>query len=97
MIFAPLTYNSERSAIGFPCLRYTADMKSVVDDHREDERCAQAAMTANERVALALELGDQDLEIFRRARGLSEEQALCDLRRYRQAGRVPCSFFEVER
>jgi len=97
VIFAPLTYNSERSAIGFPCLRYTADMKSVVDDHREDERRAQAAMTASERVALALELGDQDLEIFRRARGLSEEQALCDLRRYRQAGRVPCSFFEVER
>jgi len=71
-------------------------MESVVDDHREEDRRAQAAMTVSERVALALDLGDQDLEIFRRAHGLSEDEAFRLLRRHRQAGRVPCSFFEVE-
>ena len=71
-------------------------MESVVDDHREEDRRAQAAMTVSERVALALDLGDQDLEIFRRAHGLSEDEAFLQLRRHRQAGRVPCSFFEVE-
>ena len=53
-------------------------------------------MSASERVALALELGDQDLEIFRLAHGLSANEALRELRRRRQAGRVPCSFFEAE-
>ena len=71
-------------------------MESVVDDHREEDRRAQAAMTVSERVALALDLGDQDLEIFRRAHGLSEDEAFRQLRRHRQAGRVSCSFFEVE-
>jgi len=71
-------------------------MESVVDDHREEDRRAQAAMTVSERVALALDLGDQDLEIFRRAHGLSEDEAFRQLRHHRQAGRVPCSFFEVE-
>ena len=71
-------------------------MESVVDDHREEDRRAQAAMTVSERVALALDLGDQDLEIFRRAHGLSEDEAFRQLSRHRQAGRVPCSFFEVE-
>lgn len=53
-------------------------------------------MSASERVELALELGDQDLEIFRLAHGLSEGEAIRELRRRRQAGRVPCSFFEAE-
>jgi len=71
-------------------------MRSVKDQLREADRRAQAAMSAAERVTLALELGDQDLEIFRLARGLSEEEALHELRRRRQAGRAPCSFFEAE-
>ena len=53
-------------------------------------------MTAEDRVSLALELGDQDLEVFRQAHGLTEDEASRRLRLYRQAGRVPCSFFEAE-
>jgi hypothetical protein len=71
-------------------------MKSVVQDHREEDRRALAEMTAAERVALALELGDQDLEIFRRAHGLTKDEALRELRRRRQVGRTSCSFFETD-
>jgi hypothetical protein len=67
-----------------------------MDQLREDDRRTQAAMSAAERVTLALELGDQDLKIFRLARGLSEEEALHEIRRRRQVGRAPCSFFEAE-
>jgi hypothetical protein len=71
-------------------------MRSVTDQLRENDRDAQADMTAAERVALALELGDQDLEVFRQAHGLTQEEAFHRLRRHRQAGRVPCSFFVAE-
>jgi hypothetical protein len=39
-------------------------------------------------------LGDHDREIFRRANGLRDEDALRELRHRRQLGRAPCSFFE---
>ncbi len=71
-------------------------MKSVADRHRKDDAAALAILSPAERVALALDLGDQDREIFRNAAGLSEEAALRELRRRRQTGRVPCSFFEDE-
>jgi len=71
-------------------------MRSVTDQLRERDRQAQAEMTAEDRVSLALELGDQDLEVFRQAHGLTEDEASRRLRLYRQAGRVPCSFFEAE-
>ena len=71
-------------------------MKSVADTLREDRARDEAATTAADRVALALELGDQDLEIFRHVAGLSGDDARCELRRRRQAGRVRCSFFEDE-
>lgn len=69
-------------------------MKSVADTHRVERASDEAALTVAERVALALELGDQDREIFRLSAGLSEEAALRELRRRRHIGRVPCSFFE---
>ncbi len=69
-------------------------MKSIADTLRAERAHDEAAMSASERVALALELGDHDMEIFRRAHGLSEKEALRELRRRRQIGRVPCSFFE---
>ena len=53
-----------------------------------------AAMSADERVALAFRLGDEDLEVYRRARGLSREVALRRLRMARQVGRVPCRCLE---
>jgi hypothetical protein len=71
-------------------------MRSISDNFREDDRRAQAEMTAAERVELALELGDQDLEIFRQAHGLTTKEARHELRRRRQLGRTPCTFFEVE-
>jgi hypothetical protein len=69
-------------------------MKSVADSLRDGRAGDDAAMSASERVALALELGDQDREIFRDAAGLSEEAALRELRRCHQISRVPCIFFE---
>ena len=51
-------------------------------------------MTPEERVELALRLGDDDLETFRQASGLSREDAVRALRRHRQVGRTPCSFLD---
>ena len=53
-----------------------------------------AAMSADERVSLALRLGDDDLEIYRMARGISRDEALRRLRMARQAGRVRCRCLE---
>lgn len=69
-------------------------MESVADTHRDEDRRRMAAMTPSERIRLAFELGDRDLEIFRNRRGLSRNEALRGLRRQRQLGRRPCSFFE---
>ena len=52
-------------------------------------------MSPDERVATALRLGDEDLENFRRAHGLNREEALEELRRRRQAGRIPCRCMEM--
>ncbi|OLC57720.1 MAG: hypothetical protein AUH76_18660 [Candidatus Rokubacteria bacterium 13_1_40CM_4_67_11] len=41
-------------------------MKSVLDRLRDEDRGAVLALTAAERVALALALGERDLEAFRR-------------------------------
>jgi hypothetical protein len=69
-------------------------MRSVADDHRDEDARSMAAMSADERVCLALRLGDEDLEVYRRARGLSREDALRRLRMARQAGRFPCRCLE---
>lgn len=69
-------------------------MRSVADEHRRKEARKLAALSADERVALALRLGDDDLEVFRAARGLGREEALRLLRRARQAGRVRCTFLQ---
>src|SRR5439155_22374460 len=45
-------------------------MKSALDRLRDEDRGAVLALTAAERVALALALGERDLEAFRRARAL---------------------------
>ena len=69
-------------------------MESVADTIRGERVADEAAMSPAERVEFALRLGDHDREIFRRAQGMSDEEALRELRRRRQLGRVPCSFFE---
>jgi len=62
-------------------------MKSVLDRRRDEDRGAVLALTAAERVALALALGERDLEAFRRARGLSRVDAARILDRQKQYGR----------
>ena len=69
-------------------------MRSLADHHRRDDARALAALSADDRVSLALRLGDDDLEIYRHAQGLSREDALRALRRARQAGRVRCACME---
>jgi len=66
-------------------------MRSVLDDVKEEERRALSALTAAERVALALRLGARDLETFRLAHDppLSVEEARRRLRHQRQVGRLP--------
>jgi len=66
-------------------------MKSIADDHRRKDARALASLSADDRVSLALRLGDDDLEIFRHAQGLDREGALKALRQARQAGRVRCT------
>lgn len=62
-------------------------MRSVADHLRIEEREALLALTPQERVALALALGERDFEIFRRARKLSRREAARVLEQQRQAGR----------
>lgn len=69
-------------------LRYTAGMPSVADALRAQTAARLQAMSVAERIALALALGDQDLERFVRASGLPREEALRRLRAGRQRGRA---------
>ena len=66
-------------------------VRSVVDRLRAEDRAAVMALTPAERVALALELGARDLEIFRTAHQppLTREEAARLLDRQRQIGRRP--------
>ena len=66
---------------------YSEAMRSVADHLRMEEREALLALAPRERVALALELGERDLEIFRRARSLPRREAARFLEQQRQAGR----------
>jgi len=74
-----------------PCAagRYTRRMRSVADDLRDEGRRRVLAMTPDERLELALRLRDEDLDLFRRARGLSEADARRVITRRRQHGRRP--------
>jgi hypothetical protein len=62
-------------------------MRSVADDLRADVLSRLRSMPPAERVALAFGLGDEDLNAFMRARGLTRADALAALRRRRQDGR----------
>jgi len=64
-------------------------MRSVAESLRQNDRAALAAMSPDERVALALALGERDLETFRLAQDspLSRPEAVRVLERRRQAGR----------
>jgi hypothetical protein len=62
-------------------------VKSVLDDLRREDRAALLTLTPAARVALALALGERDLEAFRAARSLGREDAERELERQRQRGR----------
>lgn len=71
-------------------------MESLADVLRRERARSETTMSAEERVALSLQLGDDDLRIFCESAGLGEPEARRELRRRRQVGRTPCSFFEGE-
>ena len=64
------------------------------DDFRQEEREYLLALSPAERVALALRLGERDLQAFRRARGLGREEAIRELERQRQRGQRPSGCIE---
>ena len=64
-------------------------MKSVADELRQKTRAAVSQLSFDERLALAFELGDADLEIFCAAQGLDRRTAIRLLERRRQASRRP--------
>lgn len=64
-------------------------MRSIADDLRAESAQATARLTAAERVALALRLGDDDVALHRSAHGLTEDESRAVLRRARAIGRVP--------
>lgn len=64
-------------------------MKSIADDLRVELREETRQLSAQERIELALRLGEEGLERFRQAHGLDRETAVRLLERRRQAGRIP--------
>ena len=64
-------------------------MRSVADDLREELQDEGLRLSFEERMALALRLGERGLEMFRQASGLDREAAIRELQRQRQAGRIP--------
>ncbi|HEX7185036.1 MAG TPA: hypothetical protein VF756_24625 [Thermoanaerobaculia bacterium] len=64
-------------------------MRSVADDLREELQEEILLLSFEERMALALRLGERGLEMFRQANGLDRETAFRELQRQRQAGRIP--------
>jgi len=64
-----------------------APMRSVADDLREELQDEVLRLPFEERMALALRLGERGLEMFMQASGLDRKTALRELQR--QAGRTP--------
>lgn len=64
-------------------------MRSVADDLRDELEEEMLRLPLEERMKLALQLGERGLEMFRQANGLDRETALRELQRQRQAGRTP--------
>jgi hypothetical protein len=71
-------------------------MRSVAELLRNEDREAVLALGADERVRLAVTLGERDLETFRLAHDppLEREDAIRRLERQRQSGRRPCRCIE---
>ncbi len=63
-------------------------MKSVAEEAKADQLRKVEAMSVDERVRLALRLGDDDLAILCSVQGLTREEAISRIRRQRQIGRA---------
>jgi hypothetical protein len=63
--------------------------RSVAEALRRRTLAEVLEMTSAARIALALSLGDDDLDLFARTNGLAREEARRRLRAQRQVGRVP--------
>ena len=72
-------------------------MRSVADDLRRDTVARVRAMSVAERIALALSLGDADLDQYVRATGCSPEEARRQLTSRRHHGRTPSRAAAPER
>jgi hypothetical protein len=64
-------------------------MKSVADGLRIQTHDSVRKLPVAARIALALALGDDDLELFMRTTGSSRAEALATFRRQRARGRTP--------
>jgi hypothetical protein len=64
-------------------------MKSVADDLRNELHQETSSLPWEERLALALRLGEEGLRRFCEANGHDRETGLRLLQRQRQAGRTP--------
>jgi hypothetical protein len=64
-------------------------MQSVADELRAERRQEDRRRSPGARLALALRLGDDDLDAFRTAHGLDVVSARRLLQRRRQVGRHP--------
>lgn len=65
-------------------------MSALAEHLRERTRKIVKGLSVDERLALAFELGENDLETFRASQGLSRTEALAHFRRQKQQGRRPC-------
>ena len=62
-------------------------MHSVADDLTNELIRESAALTVEERIRRALQLGARDLELFASRQGLGQEEARRQLQQQRQQGR----------
>lgn len=67
---------------------YTVAMALVGDELRRDTARAIARLSPEERVALALRLGEEDVSAYAAARGTTTSEARVAFRRSRRAGRT---------
>ncbi len=64
-------------------------MRSVADHLREELQEEVLRLPFEERMALALRLGERGIEMFCQASGLDRKTAIRELQRQRQASRTP--------
>lgn len=70
-------------------------MRSVADEFRERDREAILKLSPEERIELALKLGDDDLAILCQTQGIDRETAIRLIQRRRQAGRTPSACMDA--